>query len=156
MPSLRLRRAIRPLSATSHHTETSGSRRSLQAPDHENFQFFQTAQGVNFSLMNLYQLLAQNRISPRRAAILAYISSLLLRTLPQIDADKAAGIIDPTKSIDVSAADEDADANGDTDEDSDLDSDSETPTEKETETRLDSVNTWNPSIPEPDPEKKPS
>jgi hypothetical protein len=106
--------------------------------------------------MNLYQLLAQNRISPRRAAILAYISSLLLRTLPQIDADKAAGIIDPTKSIDVSAADEDADANGDTDEDSDLDSDSETPTEKETETRLDSVNTWNPSIPEPDPEKKPS
>src|SRR5216684_2486488 len=44
--------------------------------------FFQTAQGINYSLMNLYQLLAQNRISPRRAAVLAYISSLLLRTLP--------------------------------------------------------------------------
>jgi len=56
------------------------------------FHDFQTAQGVNHSLMNLYQLLAQNRISPRRAAVLSYISSLLLRSLPQIDADNAAGI----------------------------------------------------------------
>lgn len=61
-----------------------------------NFQFFQTAQGINYSLMNLYQLLAQNRISPRRAAVLSHISGLLLRTLPQIDADKAAGIFDPS------------------------------------------------------------
>src|ERR1700687_4929344 len=30
-------------------------------------QFFQTAQGINYSLMNLYQLLAQNRISPRQS-----------------------------------------------------------------------------------------
>ncbi len=36
-----------------------------------NFQFFQTAQGINYSLMDLYQLLAQNRISPRRAAVLS-------------------------------------------------------------------------------------
>jgi len=125
---------------------------------------FKTAQGINYSLMNLYQLLAQNRISPRRAAILSYISSLLLRTLPQIHSDKAAGITDPTKFINVSVADEAADT--DTDEDSDLDpdedsdvdsgTDSETPTEKETETRLDSINTWDPSIPEPDPKKKPS
>jgi len=99
-----------------------------------NFQFFQTAQGINFSLMNLYQLLAQNRISPRRAAVLSYISSLLLRTLPQIDADKAAGIIDPTKpttkTLSVPVPDPTPGTNP--------------------------VNTWDPSIPEPDPKKKPS
>jgi len=59
-------------------------------------QGLQTAQGINFSLSNLYQLLAKNRISPRRASVLAYINSLLLRTLPAIDSDKAAGVIDPT------------------------------------------------------------
>jgi hypothetical protein len=48
---------------------------------------FQNAQGVNHSLGTLYTLLAQGRISPRRASALAYISSLLLRTLPAIDAD---------------------------------------------------------------------
>ncbi len=99
-----------------------------------NFQLFQTAQGINFSLMNLYQLLAQNRISPRRAAVLSYISSLLLRTLPQIDADKAAGIIDPTKpttkTLSVPVPDSTPGTNP--------------------------VNTWDPSIPEPDPKKKPS
>ncbi len=84
--------------------------------------------------MNLYQLLAQNRISPRRAAVLSYISSLLLRTLPQIDADKAAGIIDPTKpttkTLSVPVPDSTPGTNP--------------------------VNTWDPSIPEPDPKKKPS
>jgi hypothetical protein len=50
---------------------------------------FQTAGGINYSLGDLYSLLAQNRISPRRAAVLAYISSLLLRTLPAIDKDRA-------------------------------------------------------------------
>jgi len=48
---------------------------------------FQSAQGVNHSLGALYTLLAQGRISPRRATALAYISSLLLRTLPAIDTD---------------------------------------------------------------------
>ena len=102
------------------------------------------------------------------AAILSCSSSLLLRTLPQIQSDKAAGIIDPTKLINVSVSDEDADTDTNTDEDTDLDSDedsdvdsdsdsdSETPTEKEMETRLHSINTWDPSIPEPDPKKKPS
>ncbi len=80
-----------------HHAE----HQQLLAADHyqhlsTNFQFLQTAQGINYSLMNLYQLLAQNRISPRRASVLAYINSLLLRTLPAIDADNAAGITDPT------------------------------------------------------------
>ena len=48
---------------------------------------FQNAQGINHSLGALYTLCAQGRISPRRASTLAYISSLLLRTLPAIDAD---------------------------------------------------------------------
>ncbi len=147
--------------------------KQVQAADHfpylsRNFQYFQTAQGINYSLMNLYQLLAQNRISPRRAAILAYISSLLLRTLPQIQSDKAAGIIDPTKFIDVSVADEDPDSDEDSDLDSDEDADTDSETEVVTETatktvtatetgkHLGSTNTWDSSIPEPDPKKKPS
>ncbi len=132
-----------------------------------NFQFFQTAQGINYSLMNLYQLLAQNRISPRRAAVLSYISSLLLRTLPAIDADNEAGITDPAKRVSVRDEDADTDTDDD-DEDSEADedaeahedSDKETETETETETAPDtplaSTNTWDLSIPEPDPKKKPS
>ncbi len=49
---------------------------------------FQNAQGINHSLAALYALLARGRISPRRASVLAYISSLLLRTLPAIDYDR--------------------------------------------------------------------
>jgi len=139
----------------------------VEATDHyqhltTNWQFFQTAQGINYSLMNLYQLLAQNRISPRRAAVLSYISSLLLRTLPQIDADQEAGISDPTKPpLNVSVRDEDAnsdedDEDSEADEDADEDSDTETGTETAPDTRLAPTNTWDPSIPEPDPKKKPS
>jgi hypothetical protein len=42
---------------------------------------------TNNSFGALYNLLAEGRISPRRASVLAYISSLLLRTLPAIDYD---------------------------------------------------------------------
>src|SRR5215475_4048808 len=62
-----------------------------------NSQDFQTAQGINFALGNLYDLIAQNRISTRRAAVLAYINSLLLRTLPAIDSDRLNNVQDPTK-----------------------------------------------------------
>jgi hypothetical protein len=48
---------------------------------------FQNAQGINHSLGALYTLAAQGRISPRRASVLAYISSLLLRSLTAIDND---------------------------------------------------------------------
>jgi hypothetical protein len=48
---------------------------------------FQNAQGVNHSLGALYDLLAEGHTSPRRASVLAYISNLLLRTLPAIDYD---------------------------------------------------------------------
>jgi hypothetical protein len=140
--------------------------KQLESADHykhltTNFQFFQTAQGINYSLMDLYQLLAQNRISPRRAAVLSYISSLLLRTLPQIDADRAAGITDPTKpmSINVSAPDE-APGAGENDENSSLSSDSDSGSQAESVTDSSpdagSAHTWDHSIPEPDLKKKPS
>jgi hypothetical protein len=165
------------LSVSDPHSVFCPQHRSEQleeeAADHyqylsSNYQDFQTAQGINHSLHNLYALLAQNRISPRRAAVLSHICGLLLRTLPQIDADRAAGIIDPTKPVPTNAlaSDEDADSEEnfdlDSDDDSDVraDSESDTPTqteaEKETSIRLDSANTWDPSIPEPDPNKKPS
>jgi hypothetical protein len=48
---------------------------------------FQNAQGINHSLGALFTLCAQGRISPRRASTLAYISSLLLRSLTAIDTD---------------------------------------------------------------------
>ena len=53
---------------------------------------FQTAQGINHSLGQLYELVARDPISARRASTLAYISSLLLRTLPAIDNDNQTGI----------------------------------------------------------------
>jgi hypothetical protein len=42
----------------------------------------QSVDGVRNSLAELYVLLAQNRVSARRAAVLAHISNLLLRLLP--------------------------------------------------------------------------
>ena len=55
-------------------------------------QDFQTAQGINYSLRSLYWLVGKNHISSRRATVLAYISSLLLRTLPAIAAEEEAGV----------------------------------------------------------------
>lgn len=57
---------------------------------------FQSAEGINRSLSELFALLAKNRVSPRRAAVLAYIGSLLLRTLPAIE--KELNPEDPKKS----------------------------------------------------------
>jgi hypothetical protein len=73
-------------------------------------QNFQTAQGINFALANIYRLLAANRISSRRASVLAFINSLLLRTLPAIDADNEAGITDPTGPDPEEAPDTDEEA----------------------------------------------
>ena len=42
----------------------------------------QSLEGVRNSLAELFVLLAQNRVSARRAAVLAQITSLLLRLLP--------------------------------------------------------------------------
>ncbi|HLZ92227.1 MAG TPA: hypothetical protein VKQ28_10965 [Candidatus Acidoferrum sp.] len=69
---------------------------------------FQRAQGVNNSLGTLYHLLAGGRISPRRASVLAYISNLLLRTLPAIDYDKKHGYYDDAEDT----YDDDAEGDG--------------------------------------------
>ncbi len=53
---------------------------------------FQTAKGINLSLRSLHWLVGKNRISSRRANVLAYICSLLLRTLPAMAAERHAGI----------------------------------------------------------------
>jgi len=104
-----------------------------------NSQGLQTAQGINFSLSNLYKLLAINRISPRRASVLAYINSLLLRTLPAIDADLAAGITDPTKRVDAPE-----------------EVPQEVPEDDAHRESASPPNLPSPPIPEPDPLRKPS
>ncbi len=45
----------------------------------------QSAQGINGLLAKLVAVTIQNRISTRRAAVLAYMANLLLGTLPTID-----------------------------------------------------------------------
>lgn len=45
---------------------------------------FQSAKGINESLTVLHNLLAEGRISPRRAAVIAYVDSLILRTLTTV------------------------------------------------------------------------
>ena len=50
----------------------------------------QSAKGVHDSLAELYILLAQDRVSPRRAAVLAYLSSLLLRSLENAEKSPAS------------------------------------------------------------------
>src|ERR1700722_3119279 len=51
----------------------------------ESAEDFQTPEGINHSLAHLFRLLAGGHISTRRATGLAYIASLLLRTLPAIN-----------------------------------------------------------------------
>jgi hypothetical protein len=51
---------------------------------------FLSAEAINRSLAELYTLLARNRVSPRRAAVLAYIGSLLLRTLSPIKQEQSS------------------------------------------------------------------
>ena len=134
-----------------------------QSADHRlqlirNFQGFQTAQGINHSLKHLYELLAQNRISPRRAAVLSYISSLLLRTLPAIAADNAAGITYPAEPVPIDVLVPDKDLGPDEDPEPDPapePSVASSPTPHKPRVS-DSADTWDPAIPEPDPSKKPS
>ena len=51
---------------------------------------FDSAVEINQFLSKLLILLSQDRISPRRAAVLAYISNLLLRSLPAIERETYA------------------------------------------------------------------
>ena len=50
--------------------------------DHRNFA---TVEGIGSSLNDLYLLLARNRITPRRAAVLAYINNSLFHVIQAID-----------------------------------------------------------------------
>ena len=75
-----------PRHATQSQTASTDAANFRQALTRD-AEDFQNAQGVNNSLGTLYCLLSEGIISPRRASVLAYISSLLLRTLPAIDYD---------------------------------------------------------------------
>ncbi|HMD07142.1 MAG TPA: hypothetical protein VKH63_06370 [Candidatus Acidoferrum sp.] len=109
----------------------------------------QTAQGINNSLGTLYKLLAAGYLSPRRAAVLAFINSLQLRTLSAIDADHEAGITDPTAPVELETTPAD-----DTPDTTSTDAPPVATTATDTSTQT--APTWDPSIPEPDPTKKPS
>jgi hypothetical protein len=67
-----------------HSASQSTNSQNFSAELTENACDFQDPQGINHSLAALYKLLASGRISPRRATGLAYIASMLLRTLPGI------------------------------------------------------------------------
>jgi hypothetical protein len=57
---------------------------TLLAPLVRKSEDFQSAESLNETLSALHNLLAEGRISPRRAAVIAYVDSLILRTLPAI------------------------------------------------------------------------
>ena len=61
-----------------------------------NLDDFTSAVQINGFLSRLLLLLAQDKISTRRAAVLTYITSQLLRTLPAIDKEENA---EPTQFI---------------------------------------------------------
>jgi hypothetical protein len=55
---------------------------TLLAPLVRKTEEFQSAEALNETLGALHDLLAEGHISPRRAAVIAYVDSLILRTLP--------------------------------------------------------------------------
>ena len=55
---------------------------TLLAPLVRQTEDFQSAEAVNETLGALHNLLAEGRIPPRRAAVIAYVDSMILRTLP--------------------------------------------------------------------------
>jgi hypothetical protein len=61
---------------------------TLLAPLVRQAEDFQSAEAVNETLGALHNLLAEGRISPRRAAVIAYIDSLILRTLPAMQREE--------------------------------------------------------------------
>jgi hypothetical protein len=81
------------LCANHHADQKQNERADLADILFRDAQDFQTAQGINYSLRSLYGLAGKNRISVPRAKVLAYISGLLLRTLPLIAAEQEAGIV---------------------------------------------------------------
>jgi hypothetical protein len=64
----------------------------------------QRAGNINRFLGRLAILVVQNRISPRRAAVLAYVSNLLLRSLPEIDRENDTGRFPPKAVVSLDPA----------------------------------------------------
>jgi hypothetical protein len=62
---------------------------------------FRSAEDINHVLGELYKLLAADKISPRRGAVMAYTCSLLLRTLPAIDRELDPPAQEPQIIIDL-------------------------------------------------------
>ena len=52
---------------------------------------FTSAEQINAFLSKLLLLLSENRVSPRRAAVIAYVGSLLLRSLPLVQWERSGG-----------------------------------------------------------------
>ena len=63
---------------------------TLLAPLVRKCEEFQSAEALNETLGALHNLLAEGRISPRRAAVIAYVDSLILRTLPAMAKENGA------------------------------------------------------------------
>lgn len=84
----RCRRFLAPMHATlcaRHAAAQRDDSSDLTAILGQNLVDCRTATDIHAHLWNLSLALQQGRISPRRAAVLAYIHSLLLRTLPAIE-----------------------------------------------------------------------
>ena len=74
-------------------------RKRAEETDHSavltrNADSFQSREGIRHSLAELYVLVAQDRISPRRAAVLAFISSMMLRIVDAEAKDEPSVIFD--------------------------------------------------------------
>ena len=85
-----------------------------------NLDDFTSAAQINNFLSRLLLLLAQDKISTRRAAVLAYITNQLLRTLPAIDRElnPPPDKDEPTQIIfDMPGPDRDRDPNREVDKD---------------------------------------
>src|SRR5271168_158623 len=76
-------RLSRPLARKTRHQRDDSA--DLSALFSQDIPKQKSAADIHTHLWNLSLALQQGRISPRRAAVLAYISSLLLRTLPAIE-----------------------------------------------------------------------
>ncbi len=76
-----------------------------------NLDDFTSAAKINDLLARLLLLLAQDKISTRRAAVLAYITNQLLRTLPAIAKEENA---EPTQIFDMPGPDRDRPTPGQT------------------------------------------
>jgi hypothetical protein len=77
-----------------HSIKTPHSRNTKSAPLSKCEGEFHTFADLNNALARLWTLLADDRISRKRAATLAYLGSLILRTIAQLRSEASAQRID--------------------------------------------------------------